>query len=50
MTSNSKGSFFINFSITNEVGDDLSVFVLNFLPEVSTLPSLVAISFLKVEI
>ena len=32
------------------VGDDLSLYVLKLLPQVSTLPSLVAISMMKVEI
>ena len=33
-----------------DVGDDLGVWALNFLPEISALPSLVAISLVKVEI
>ena len=33
-----------------EFGDDLSVCVLNLLPEVRTLPSLVTISLVRVEI
>ena len=32
-----------------EVGDDFNICVLNLLPEVSTLPSLLAISLAKVE-
>ena len=32
------------------VGDDLSLYVLKLLPQASTLPSLVAISMMKVEI
>ena len=39
-----------NKIIQQEVGDDLSGSVLNLLPEVITLPSLVDISFVKLEI
>ena len=33
-----------------EVGDDLDVCVVNLLPDVTTLPSLVAMSFMKLDI
>ena len=33
-----------------EFGDDLDVYVQSFVPEVSTMPNLGAISFVKVEI
>ena len=32
-----------------DVGDDLSIYVVNFLPETRTIPSLVAIGLMKVE-
>ena len=35
--------------ITQELGDDISVCVLNILPKVSSLPSLLAINLVKVE-
>ena len=41
-------TFLRNFR--EEVGDDLSVCVLNVLPKVSSLPSLLAINLVKVEI
>ena len=40
---------FVVCSFKQEIGDDLSVCVVNLLPVVSTLPSLVAISLMKVE-
>ena len=33
-----------------EAGDDLSVYVPNLLPEVNTLPNLVAVSLVKLQI
>ena len=40
---------FVVCNFKQEIGDDLSVCVVNLLPVVSTLPSLVAISLMKVE-
>ena len=36
--------------VKQEVGDDLSVSVLDILPKVSSLPSLLAINLMKMEI
>ena len=52
--------FFLNFQyclqklllkkMRTEVGDDLSICVMNILPKVISLPSLLAINFRKIEI
>ena len=41
---------YCRFQYLQEVGDDLSVCVMNILPKVSSLPSLSAINLMKMEI
>ena len=42
--------FKIIYKFQQEVGEDLSVYVLNILPKASSLPSLLAINLMKIEI